>query len=104
MSRCHSLAQHFVARWTGACHRYACAPSGRAAFFLGRLLRLAALGTARMPRLSAARRPLRMLAALLLSATQAVAWDASPAKTNVAVPSVEELARPPEKPASARES
>ncbi|MEK9282519.1 lytic transglycosylase domain-containing protein [Bradyrhizobium sp. ISRA442] len=57
-----------------------------------------------MPPLSAARRPLRMFAALLLSATQALAEDASPAKTDVAVPSVEELARPPEKPASARES
>jgi Transglycosylase SLT domain/SPOR domain len=57
-----------------------------------------------MPRLSAARSPLRMLAVLLLSATQAAAWDASPARTNVSVPSVEELARPPEKPVSARES
>ncbi|OAF17491.1 lytic transglycosylase [Bradyrhizobium centrolobii] len=57
-----------------------------------------------MQLVSAARRPLRIIAALLLSATQAAAWDASPARTDIAVPSVEELARPPDKPADARES
>ena len=46
----------------------------------------------------------RIIPALLVSATQAMAWDSSPAKTNVAVPSVEELAMPPEKPADGRES
>ncbi|WP_245284389.1 lytic transglycosylase domain-containing protein [Bradyrhizobium sp. WSM2254] len=44
------------------------------------------------------------VAALLASATEAAAWDSSPARTNVAVPSVEELAMPPQKPADARES
>lgn len=39
-----------------------------------------------------------LVAALLVSTTAAAAWDSSPAKTNVAVPSVEELAHPPEKP------
>src|SRR5262249_12341560 len=45
-------------------------------------------------------------AALLWSATPAPAWDNSPAKTNVAVPSVEELAltSQPPKPSDARES
>ncbi|UPK40484.1 lytic transglycosylase domain-containing protein [Bradyrhizobium sp. 186] len=47
---------------------------------------------------------MRIIAALLLSATQAQAWDSSPAKTNVAVPSVEELAMPPQKPPDAHES
>lgn len=47
---------------------------------------------------------LRVIGVLLVSLTQAAAWDSSPAKTDVAVPSVEELARPPEKPADARES
>lgn len=46
----------------------------------------------------------RVITALLVSMTQAAAWDGSPAKTSVAVPSVEELAMPPEKPADARES
>ena len=46
----------------------------------------------------------RIIPALLVSATQAMAWDSSPAKTNVAVPSVEELAMPPAKPADSRES
>lgn len=48
-----------------------------------------------------------MIAALIVSAAPAVAWDNSPAKTNVAVPSVEEAARTsqPAKPAdAARES
>jgi hypothetical protein len=48
-----------------------------------------------------------MIAALIFSAAQAAAWDGSPAKTNVAVPSVEELARTsePAKPSdAARES
>jgi soluble lytic murein transglycosylase-like protein len=45
-----------------------------------------------------------IVAALLAATSQAVAWDSSPAKTGVAVPSVEELAMPPEKPAGARES
>ncbi|WP_246775280.1 lytic transglycosylase domain-containing protein [Bradyrhizobium diazoefficiens] len=39
-----------------------------------------------------------LVAAMLGSTTAAAAWDSSPAKTNVAVPSVEELAHPPEKP------
>ncbi len=41
---------------------------------------------------------------LLVATTQASAWDGSSAKTNVAVPSVEELAGQPGKPADARES
>ena len=45
-----------------------------------------------------------VVAALLASATEVAAWDGSPARTNVAVPSVEELAMPPQKPADARES
>ena len=45
-----------------------------------------------------------VVAALLASATEVAAWDSSPARTNVAVPSVEELAMPPQKPADARES
>src|SRR4051812_7476407 len=44
-----------------------------------------------------------VVAALLASVTEVAAWDSSPAKTNVAVPSVEELAVPPAKP-DARES
>ena len=43
-----------------------------------------------------------VVAALL--ASEVAAWDSSPARTNVAVPSVEELAMPPQKPADARES
>ncbi|MHC2618688.1 hypothetical protein ACVIW2_000720 [Bradyrhizobium huanghuaihaiense] len=45
-----------------------------------------------------------VVVALVASATQAAAWDSSPAKTDIAVPSVEELAMPPPKPANARES
>jgi len=45
-----------------------------------------------------------IIAALLVSATRVAAWDSSPAKTNIAVPSVEELAMPPANPAAARES
>jgi soluble lytic murein transglycosylase-like protein len=45
-----------------------------------------------------------IVAALIASAASAAAWDSSPAKTNVAVPSVEELAMPPEKAPDARES
>jgi hypothetical protein len=72
------MADHLVACRAGARHRHACT----------QLMQIAS----------------RVIAALLVSATQAVAWDSSPAKTNVAVPSVEELAMPPEKPADARES
>lgn len=42
-------------------------------------------------------------ATLLLAMSQAAAWDSSPAKTGVAIPSVDELAVPPGKP-DARES
>jgi hypothetical protein len=42
--------------------------------------------------------------ALILATTQAAARDGSPAKTNVAVPSVEELAAQPGKPADTRDS
>lgn len=45
-----------------------------------------------------------VVTALLASATEVAAWDSSPVRTNVAVPSVEELAMPPQKPADARES
>ena len=45
-----------------------------------------------------------VIPALLVSAIQAAAGDSSPAKNDVAVPSVEELATPPAKPADARES
>ncbi|SFK13248.1 lytic transglycosylase domain-containing protein [Bradyrhizobium sp. cf659] len=45
-----------------------------------------------------------VVAALLASATEVAAGDSSPARTNVAVPSVEELATPPQKAADARES
>ena len=44
------------------------------------------------------------VAVLLTSATEVAAGDSSPAGTDVAVPSVEELAPPPQKPADARES
>lgn len=45
-----------------------------------------------------------MCFALILATTQAAARDGSPAKTNVAVPSVEELAAQPGKPADTRDS
>lgn len=45
-----------------------------------------------------------MFVALLVGTAQALAWDGSPAKTNIAVPSVEELAVQPGKPVDARES
>ncbi len=72
------MADHLVARRAGAHHRDASAPGARISLVI--------------------------VAALIASATSAIAWDSSPAKTGVAVPSVEELAMPPEKPADARES
>jgi hypothetical protein len=72
------MADRLVARRTGARHHLACT----------QLMQIAS----------------RVITVLLVSVTQAAAWDSSPAKTNVAVPSVEELAMPPEKSAAARES
>ncbi|TFV43861.1 lytic transglycosylase [Bradyrhizobium niftali] len=78
MARCHNMADHLVACRVGVRHSDAWAV----------LARIASL----------------VVAALLASATEVAAWDSSPARTNVAVPSVEELAMPPQKPADARES
>ncbi|MGM4871327.1 transglycosylase SLT domain-containing protein [Bradyrhizobium sp. 956_D2_N1_5] len=78
MARCHNMADHLVACRAGARHSDAWA----------RLTRTASL----------------IIAALLVSATRVAAWDSSPAKTNIAVPSVEELAMPPANPVAARES
>src|SRR3954465_8012837 len=77
MARCHNIVDHTVACRAEPRHRHACT----------RWVRIA----------------MCILPALLVSATQAAAWDSSPAKTDVAVPSVEELAMQPEKP-GARES
>ncbi|MGY4288272.1 soluble lytic murein transglycosylase-like protein [Bradyrhizobium sp. LM2.7] len=72
------MADHLVARRAGARHRRGRALAGRIAPAI--------------------------IATLLLSITRAFASDSSPAETNVAVPSVEELATNPQKPADARES
>jgi hypothetical protein len=78
MARRHNRAELLVACRAGARHRVAWAA----------LARIASL----------------IVTAGFTSATEAAAFDSSPAKTNVAVPSVEELAMPPEKPADGRES
>lgn len=78
MARCHDMADHLVARRAGARHRDARAWLTRIALLI--------------------------VAALLVPTTEVAARESSPAKTNVAVPSVEELAMPPQKPADGRES
>ncbi|MGY3431536.1 soluble lytic murein transglycosylase-like protein [Bradyrhizobium sp. USDA 3686] len=77
MARCHNIVDHTVACRAEARYRRACA----------RWVQIA----------------MCIISALLVSSTQAAAWDSSPAKTDVAIPSVEELAVQPEKP-GARES
>lgn len=77
MALCHNMADQLVAWNAGARHADAWAP----------LARIASL----------------VAAALLVSTAQAGAWDNSPARTGVAIPSVEELAVAPAT-SNARES
>lgn len=77
MALCHNMADQLVAWSAGARHADAWAP----------LARIASL----------------VAAALLVSTAQAGAWDNSPARTGVAIPSVEELAVAPAT-SNARES
>jgi hypothetical protein len=78
MARCHKMVDQTVACRVGARHRHACT----------RWVQIA----------------LCIIPALLVSTSRAAAGDSSPAKTDVAVPSAEELATPPAKPADVRES